>query len=243
MPPPLTADSTTIIFVGEFRPVWISPSWLHEHGQLSKADLASVQFELLIPNEAINFQAGWVRCVGNPQQLQFETQQEEEFERLRDLAVAVLRAVPSLELGLLGINRIVHFEVPSVDAWHAVGDNLVRNDRMDNALQLPGMRNVTFWGTRPDLYGGRIQVQVEPSFQFPNSIFVTYNDHYDLTVVDRQPENRQELTELAKVEDSSRSQAKTSTAIDILSEQWEDSMRRFNNILETIWQLAEAADD
>jgi hypothetical protein len=242
MPPPLTADATTIIFVGEFRPVWISPDWLHEHGQLSDAELASVRFELLIPNEAIIFQAGWIRCIGNLQQLQFETQQEAEFERLRDLAVAVLRATPDLKLGLLGINRIVHFEVPSLDAWHAVGDNLVRNDLMDHVLNLSGMRNVTFWGTRPDPYGGRIQVQVEPSFQFPKNIFVTYNDHYDLTVVGRQPETRQEMTELMKAEDSSQSQTKTSTAIDILSEQWEDSMRRFNNILETVSRLTEVHD-
>jgi hypothetical protein len=242
MPPPLAADATTVVLVGEFRPVWISPIWLHEHGQLSDAELAAVQFELLIPNEAITFQAGWLRCVGNAQQLQFETQQEAEFERLRDVAVAVLRAMPDLELGLMGINRIVHFEASSVDAWHAVGDNLVRNDLMNKVLHLSGMRNVTFWGTRPDKYGGRIQVQVEPSFQFPRSVFVTYNDHYDLSVVDSQPQDRQEMTELVRTEDSSRSREKTSVAINVLNEQWENSMRRFNHILETIWRLAETGD-
>jgi hypothetical protein len=242
VPPPLAADGTTVVFVGEFRPVWISPAWLHDHGQISDAELAKVQFELFIPNEATIFKVGWVRCVGNAQQLQFETQQEAEFERLRDLAVAVLRAMPDLELSMMGINRIVHFEVPSLDAWHAVGDNLVRNDLMNNVLHLSGMRSVTFWGTRQDMYGGRIQVQVEPSFQFPRSVFVTYNDHYDLSVVDRQPADREELTELARNEDTSRSKEKTANAVSILSNQWEQSMRRFNNILETVWRTAVAGD-
>jgi hypothetical protein len=242
VPPPLAADGTTVVFVGEFRPVRISPGWLHEHGQISDAELAGVQFELLVPNEVITFQVGWIRCVGNAQQLVFETQQEAEFERLRDLAVAVLRAMPDLELGLMGINRIVHFEVPSIDAWHAVGDNLVRNDLMNNVLHLSGMRNVTFWGTRPDIYGGRIQVQVEPSFQFPKSVFVTYNDHYDLSIVDRQPADRHEMTELARAEDASHSKEKTVHAINILNDQWEHSMRRFSNILETVWRQARPDD-
>lgn len=242
MPPPLAADATTLVFVGDFRPVRISPGWLHEHGQISDAELARVQFELLVPNEAITFKVGWVRCVGNAQQLVFETQQEAEFERLRDLAVAVLRAMPDLELGLMGINRIVHSEVPTIDAWHVVGDNLVRNDLMSEVLHLPGMRNVTFWGVRPDTYGGRIQVQVEPSFQFPRSIFILYNDHYDLSVVDRQPVNRTEMTEMARAEDASRSREKTARAINILNDEWANSMRRFNDILETVWRQAGADD-
>ncbi len=242
MPPPLAADATTVVFVGNFRPLQISPGWLRERGQISTVELAEAQFELLIPNEAIIFQAGWVRCVGNPQQLQFETQQEAEFERLRDLSVACIRAMPDLELGMMGINRIVHFEVPTIDAWHSVGDNLVRNDVMNRVLRLSGMRSVTYWGTRPDNYSGRIQVQVEPSFRYTRSVFVTYNDHYDLSVVEEQPEDRHEMNERARADDSSRSKEKTANAISLLNEQWEHSMRRFNDILETVWQQAGVGD-
>jgi len=240
--PPLVADGTTVVLVGNFRPVRLSPAWLHEHGQLSSAELASAEYELLIPDEATTFKAGWARCAANPQQLQFETQEESEYERLRDLTVAVIRAMPDLELALLGINRIVHFEAPDIDAWHAVGDNLVRNELLNDILHLPGMRNVTFWGVRPDKYGGKIQVQVEPSFRFPRSVFLSYNDHYDLSVVDSQPHDRHEMAEMARAEDASRSKEKTVNAVSILNDQWEHSMRRFNDVLEVIAQQTGAID-
>lgn len=242
MPPPLAADATTVVLLGQFRPVQTSPSWLHELGQISDAELAAAQYELLIPNEATTFQAGWLRCVGNSQQLQFESQQESEFERLRDVAVAAIRAKPELELSQLGINRIVHFEVPTFEGWHAVGDNLVRNDVMNKVLDMPGMRNVTYWANRPDQYGGRVQVQVEPSFRYSNSVFVSYNDHYDLSVVGAQPTSREQSAELARKEDLSYSTAKAATAVEILSDHWQESMRRFADILETVWRLTGVND-
>lgn len=62
----------------------------------------------------------------------------------------------------------------------------------ESIIDLPTTRNVRVWGQRPDKFGGRVQVTVEPSFRFGGHVFVAHNDHFNLLVVDEQPTTRQE---------------------------------------------------
>lgn len=234
--PPLVSDIVSIVVRGNFRPVDISPAWLRDQGLIGDPEYADGTFQTLIPNEVAIFTAGWIQCQASQESLSVQTDQQAEAERLRDLLAGILRATEGKPISALGINRNVHFTLSNVDAWHAIGDNVARNEIWKGVLDLPGMRSITYWGQRPDKYSGRIQVQIEPSMMFHPGIFVAYNDHYDLTIVDSQPKTRTEASILNRQENTEASLEKIPIAIDILSSQWETSFHRSGAIIERVSQ-------
>jgi hypothetical protein len=214
---------------------------MQENGLISHNDLQKVQFELLVPGEAVTFTASWFKCQVNPQSLQLETSEESEFERLRDLAVDTLRTMPDKPVALMGMNRIVHISITDLDVWHAIGDHLVNNKMWDKVLHLAGMRSVSFLGVRTDGYGGRINIQIEPSQRFAPRLFIAYNDHYDLTTNKSWPKTREELATMPP-EDAEATTEKIPVAIQILNDNWASSTRLFYDVLETVWQQGQVHD-
>jgi hypothetical protein len=239
--PPIAADLASIVITGPMRPVVISPSWLREIDLIGDSELEQANFELLIPAEATIFQAGWLRVLANPQSLEVQTTQEVEFERLRDVMLGILRARDDAAIAMMGINRTVHVKLNDRGLWHAVGDHLVNNELWEGILHLPGMRSVTYWGARADGYGGRIHVQVEPSYQFQPGIFVAYNDHYDLSKVEKILTLRTDEG-FNRAEDTEVSAEKVAVAKEILTDNWMESMNLFNAVLERTFSQTGQSD-
>jgi hypothetical protein len=239
--PPLAADASSIVITGAFKPVEITPAWMLENNLISAADAHSAQFELLIPGEAVTFTGGWFKCQINPQSFQLETSEESEFERLRDLAVNTLRVISARPVSQMGMNRAAHISISDLASWHAIGDHLVNNKMWDKVLHLAGMRAVSFWGVRTDGYGGRINVQIEPSMRFPPGLFILLNDHYDLTAGKTWPTTREEFATTPS-EDTEATIEKISVAIQILNDNWTASTRLFYDVLETVWQQGQVSD-
>jgi hypothetical protein len=238
--PPIAADSCAVVVTGQFRPVDISPIWLHDHNLIGRAELDNSSIELLIPNEAVNFNAGWLHCQATPQSWQFDTPDETAFESLRDLVVNLLREKLNTPISQLGINRSVHFTASDFESWHAVGDGLVNNTIWNGLLSLPGMRAVTYWGTRSDNFSGRVQIQVEPSLVHRSSVFVAFNDHYDLTYASTVLQSREELQTLS--DDAEATTSKIPIAIEVLEQNWENSMRLSNQIIERVAAVGVTSD-
>jgi hypothetical protein len=95
------------------------------------------------------------------------------------------------------------------------------------------MRSVVYWGVRDDGYGGRVQVQIEPSYRYPPGVYVAYNDHYDLTKGHDVLEDRTGFADMP-TDDSAMTSDKVPEAIDILTEKWTASMLRFNHVFEAL---------
>jgi hypothetical protein len=239
--PPIAADLASVVIIGPMRPVAISPTWLREIDLIGDSELKQTNFELLIPTEATTFQTGWLRVLSNPQSLEVQTTQEVEFERLRDVMLGILRARDDAAIAMMGINRMVHIKLNDSDLWHSVGDQLVNNELWEGVLHLPGMRSVTYWGARTDGYGGRIQVQAEPSSQFQPGIVVAYNDHYDLSKVEKIPAKRGDEG-FNRTENAETNLEKIAVAKEILTDNWTESMNRFNTVLERIFSQIGRSD-
>ena len=235
--PALAEDLTTIVVRGDFRPVNLSPKLLHDQKLIGDAEYMDSTVEVRIPDQATVFQAGWLRCDMNPTALQLMTKDEAEQERLRDLAVAILRFLDSIKISQLGLNKHVHFPTSDLAEYNAIGDNLVHNEVWDNILVAPGMRSAVFWAQRTDSYGGRIQVQVEPSFSVSNGVYLSYNDHYDLTRVETQPGSRAEAQAQARQDNTDLSTEKVEVAGEILINDWQSFVSRYNSVLERLWSL------
>ena len=123
----LAADSLSIVLPGVYLPVPVSPLWLYEQGLIGEAEYDLREVELLLPGEATVFKVGAFRVQCQPNMLQVSTEDESEFERLRDLASGMLRSLHQVKVAQLGINRLVHFYASDVALWNAIGDSLVNN--------------------------------------------------------------------------------------------------------------------
>lgn len=235
--PQIAADSLSIVVPGIFKPLQLSPHSLFEQGLIGQADYDAREVELLLPNEVITFKVGAFQVHCQPDRLQVATADEAEFERLRDLMTGILRSLNDTKVSQLGINRSVHFFVSDKESWNAIGDSLVNNDIWGEALPLSGMRVAVFWGSRTDKFAGRLQVQVEPSSLFQSAVYVAYNDHYELTRVDSQPASREELQRNPLQLNPDPLAEKRLVAVEVLANNWRESMQRFNDVLESIARL------
>lgn len=234
--PPIAADTLAIVVLGDVNQVGISSSWLLERQLIGDAEAVATKVELLLPNEVSVFQSGWLRCLFRRGQLEVQTQQQAESERLRDVVVGILKMSSNASIAALGINRTVHFATENVRQWNAIGDSLVNHSIWDGLLPLPGMRSVVYWCGRKDNYAGRIQVQIEPSTMVPYGIFVAYNDHYDLTKLASQPTTRAEAQAEARTDNTDSTEEKVSVAIEVLNSNWETSMKLTDAIIERVWE-------
>lgn len=222
---------------GQFaKPTTLSPRWLAERDLIGHSDLEEAKIHVLVPEDLTIFDAPWFRCHVQSEFIQLVSA-EEPFERLRDLAAGILKSFSDAKLALLGINRSVHFPTPNLNAYHAIGDRLVQNDAWGDLLDLTGMRSVTQWGRRPDGYGGRIEVKVEPSQVYPLAVFVAINDHFDLTFDDARPTTRQEAAKVSKPDNLDVTEEKVNVAIQVLQDEWSKSTRRAQDIIRHAIQL------
>ncbi len=223
--PELVLDGVDIVLRGRFNPSIFSPAWLLSQGIIGPAEYAAADVDFITRDVAV-FKVGWLGCQTTPDALQLSTTEVDEFERARDAAQSVLRALPHTPVSALGINRAVHFAADSLEQWHAVGDRVVPKDIWNDSLVAPGTRSVTLWGARPDQYTGRVQVQVEPSFRVPRAVYVSINDHYQLTYSEHGPDarSRDVAWQVTMEDDVEPGPEKLEVAHEVLSGSWAASL-------------------
>lgn len=226
----VTHDDLAVVVKGHFKAAIFSPAWLSKQQLIGPREYEAAEVELITADIA-KFNCGWLRCLVTPDTLQFSTKSEDDFERVRDAVVGVLRILDQTPVGALGINRTADVEVGNDERWHQIGDTLVPKSYWNNVLTLPGLSNLTLWGVRPDTYAGRIQVAVEPSASVQYGIKIAYNDHYELTHVDHQPVDREEVLEMRPNIAAEASTQKSVTAREILRDGFQDSIERSNAMI------------
>ncbi|GIF71705.1 hypothetical protein [Asanoa siamensis] len=232
--PPLASDSVTVVLRGQVPIADLSPRWLHDKGLIGDSELAQAKHLLLLPGEVNNFSADWLTVTAQSGTLQVSTDREEEFERLRDVAAGILAAFPDAPLVAMGMNRAVHFVAPSREAYHRIGDSLVPKQHWSETLGDAALKSLTLVGPRADSYGGRVEVKIEPSNVFGMAVFVTCNDHYDLTLLDKPIVSRDDLKLDGAAEEGVE---KNLQALTILNEEWGSSLARSMTIFEQVGAL------
>lgn len=80
--------------------------------------------------------------------------------------------LPHTPVTVLGMNRNFHFEMTSVDVWHATGHLLAPKDAWTPILESPGLRSMQIQGRRRGGNGGVTLIKVEPSVPIKNGLYV-----------------------------------------------------------------------
>jgi hypothetical protein len=139
--PNLALDSVAVVIKGYFNPVLFSSGWMLSRGLITAQDVVDAQQQVATP-ELASFETSWFKLLSTREVLNVSTVESEDFERVRDLAVALLKDLPETPIAVMGINRDVHFTVSSKREWHAIGDRLAPKDIWAGVLREPGISTV-----------------------------------------------------------------------------------------------------
>ena len=213
--PQIALEGVSIVFIGSFNPAIFHPSWYVAEGLWSKTELENAEVDV-IAADICSFHTEQYTLRALNDRFMVSTTQAPLYESLRDLAVGTFRVLKHTPLAKLGINRHVHLQLASEEAWHAIGHKLAPKGHWNPILKNPGMRALTIVGMRSDHLDGAVHVRVEPSNRIENGLFVEVNDHFE-------------------VEDAL---ARSANAIlSIAEEQWTESLRRSDEIIRHIGSL------
>ena len=213
--PPIALEGASIVFIGSFNPAIFHPSWYVAEGLWSKTELENAEVGV-IAADTCSFRTEQYTLQALNNRFMISTAQPPLYDSLRDLAIGTFRILRHTPLAKLGLNRDFHFRLEAEEAWHAIGHKLAPKEHWNPILNNPGMRSLAIEGTRPDGLDGAVNVRVEPSNRIENGLFVEINDHFE-------------------VDDTL---AKSASAIlSIAEEQWAESLRRSDEIIQHIGEL------
>lgn len=223
-------EGHSIVVRGTFNPAIFHPSWFVFHKLLREEEVQAAEQAgdsdsegIIVTSEGAAFvvgDAGWLRVNATRDRLQFGTIRGDYFEELRNVTVGALRALRHTPVRVVGMNREFHYELDSEEEWHAIGDRLAPKTAWKQILGgRPGLVGLVIEGERPGERPGYIRVTVRPSDKVVNGVFVNVNDHYEV-------ESRNEVFK------------SISEVIQIIKEQWNDSLDRGNLILNGVINIA-----
>lgn len=225
-------EGASVVIRGYFNPPIFSPKWFFDQQLIGAAEFRASEIEVITRDVAF-FGMGWLGCQVSSETLQLTTTNPEEFERLRDAAIGVLRLLSHTPVAALGINREFHVHIERNEDYHAIGDALTPKFIWEKHLKLPGMKSVTIEGLRPDDYNGRVQVQVAPSVRVKQGVYIGHNDHFSLGSNAKTPRTRDEAWSLEE-EAIEPSADYIASILSILSDEWKSSMSRADKLADLI---------
>lgn len=217
--PQIHSEATSIVLIGSLNPAIFHPSWFAAHNLLRAAEAEAAVTNIVHPDVA-SFKTEWLEVSVVRERLQISTAQEPQYEALRDIAVGILGLLSHTPIRAMGINRDFHFDLVTENRWNELGHRLVPKQDWAPLLVRPGMRTLVVEGVRPDELKGYLRVTVQPSAQIPYGVFIEVNDHYILKTEERESDG-------------------ANTARLILSEEWDESMKRGSDIARAIAKIGE----
>ena len=220
----------SLVMLGHFNPAIFTPAWFGWNELLPEKTVKIADTKIVHPEIAI-FEADWLNLHVQPESFRINTTQA-PYVRLRDLAVRIFREnLPHIPLKAMGINREVHFSVRSFDERDRLGRLLAPvepwgdwGQKLEPDGEHGGMASLTMRQVNPEgrPLGGQINVTVEPSNRIGQGrlgVYVRVNDHYTIENVE--------------------SQMGTSKIVTLLEENFDESLRRADKIIDHIMSLTE----
>ncbi len=218
----------SVVMIGNFNPSIFTPAWFGWHGLISEKMVDTANTKIVHP-QISDFNVDWLHIQVVPERFLINTTQA-PYIRVQDLAIRIFREhLPHTPLDTMGINREVHFLVESFDERDQLGRLLAPTDpwgEWGKKLEPDGshggvtsitMRQVDPKGRPP---GGQINVTVEPSNRIGQGhlgVYVRVNDHYTIENVE--------------------SEIGTSKIVELLEENFDESLRRADQIIDHIMSL------
>ena len=232
----LETNEAVVVLVGDFNPAIFQPRWLAAIGAFGSFESEESEARLeeglgVVHKEKSEFTTAKLQItVIRPRFL--ITVSEEPFIRAKDFIEVVFSELRHTPIRHIGINRVVHFSMRSLNAWHDLGDhlapkepwNFLFRENQGNVKQRTGgleslaMRRVD----RPDSRKGRITVRIGPVLGQERACMIDINDH----ISTREPGSVQGADEI----------------LEIINDVWDESMERADRYIEHLIGIAKEFD-
>ena len=219
-----------VVMLGNFNPPIFTPAWFGWHGLISERMVDTADTKIVHP-QILEFNVDWLNMQIVPERFQISTTQA-PYVRVQDLAVRIFREhLPHTPLKAMGINREIHFSVRTFGERDRLGRSLAPVEpwgdwgkELGSDGSHGGMTSITMSQVNPEGRppGGQVNVTVEPSNRIGQGrlgVYVRVNDHYTIENVE--------------------SQMATSEIITLLEENFDESLRRADQIIDHIMLLTE----
>jgi hypothetical protein len=202
-------EGFSIIVIGSFTPKIFHPAWLAKEGLIREVESENAEFSHF-SSEGAFFSCGWFSAEITKERASFTTNQPQNYEMLRDLVSGIFNLLSYTPLTRLGLNWLIHFKMPTADAWHEVGHKFAPKKPWEGVIESPGMLDISMRGKRPDDHKGQINITIQPSLRVVEGVYLLVNDDYIL-------------------EESKDHKVAVSQMIKILTEDYEKSFSRRND--------------
>jgi hypothetical protein len=170
-------EGAAIIMIGSFNPAIFQPRWLGAQ-QLIRSEEAENAKITTIQAELADFSTEWFQLQVLQNRFQLISTDPRNYAPLRDLAAGVFAILPHTPVTVLALAKHFHFQMPSVDSWHAVGHLLAPKRPWEEIMEGPGLRSLLMQGRRKESDGGTLHIKVEPSTKVAHGLYVEVNEEF-----------------------------------------------------------------
>jgi hypothetical protein len=170
-------EGAAIVMIGSFNPAIFQPRWLGAQ-QLIRSDEAETAKITTIQAELADFSTEWFQLQVLQNRFQLMSADPRHYAPLRDLAAGVFAVLPHTPVTVLAMSRQFHFEMPSMDSWHAVGHLLAPKKPWEEIMETPGLRSLLMQGRRKGGSSGTVHIKVEPSLKVVHGLYVEVNEEF-----------------------------------------------------------------
>ncbi|MEW6376033.1 MAG: hypothetical protein AB1502_09645 [Thermodesulfobacteriota bacterium] len=171
-------DGSSIVLLGAFNLAIFHPLWFKINQLIRPEEADAAKLEVTHPAVSI-FSLEWFKLQVEMERFVVETTDKANFGPISDLVLGTFSILDHTPVRALGINRMMHFKMESIEEWHAFGHMLAPKDVWHGIMDRPGLRSLTMDDPRDDP-AGYIRVRIEPLNRVDPGIFIEVNNHYEI---------------------------------------------------------------
>ncbi len=217
----LEAKELSIVFIGQFNPAIINPSWLLLKGLISEpAQKQALENNNYISHPDISqFKLDYCTIQTTKDRYIITSTQEGYFESLMEHTLGIFSSLGETPIYQMGINLTHHYQFKDKDKYNNFGDLIAPKNLWSPMTKNPGLKKIEIRSERGDQYKGEINTYLGISQNFEMGIRIQVNDHYAL---------------YDKAEVLNTSEVNAARAITMLKDNWENSIKSSTTIIESL---------
>ena len=202
-----------IVFLGNFNPVIITPQWLAYKNLIRESESIDAKI-LVIHDDITKFELNWLSVDITRNKLIFRCTKEPYFNTMKDLIISILSILKETPINSFGFNHLYHFSLRSPEQYYNFGSWLSNLNAFSDVLDNPKLQTIQFVESDIELKNGKISLTIQPSLLLTDkkSVCFNFNHHFE--------NDHGEIC---------------SRVLEILNNQWDNSILRTKGICEKIW--------
>lgn len=174
----LEIRSLSLVFIGDFNPIIITPAWLVLKGLIREEEAENATVGVLL-NNLVQYDLDWVSINITRDRCEFKTSKTPYFDAVRDLASSIFILLKETPIRFLGLNHIFELRMPNEDLYYTFGTQLTNLNIWDDELNDPRMMSLEITEeVRKDKINGRYKIRISPTgTNIKFGISIDINDH------------------------------------------------------------------